>query len=110
MWRRTRTAIKYSCVETCSTEDYINAMEDIINKTRIGKTWIRNPMESKIIPKIVKEDKKPVLKCHKCGITSHLANNCIKKTKINEVQVIEDVQCAGQKEESDRYSAVSEDT
>ncbi|MBW0492388.1 hypothetical protein O181_032103 [Austropuccinia psidii MF-1] len=63
-------AIKCICVEPCSSEHYINAMEDIITRTRIGKTWTRNTMESKMIPKISKEDKrpeKPVLKIHKCG-------------------------------------------
>ncbi|MBW0566982.1 hypothetical protein O181_106697 [Austropuccinia psidii MF-1] len=85
-------AIKCRCVEPCSTEDYINAMEDIINRTRIGKTWTKIPMESKMVPKISRDDRKserPVLECHKCKSTSHLANTCTKKSKINEVQVIE---------------------
>ncbi|MBW0586949.1 hypothetical protein O181_126664 [Austropuccinia psidii MF-1] len=106
-------AIKSRCVEPCSTEDYINAMEDIITRTRIGTTWTRIPMESKMVTKILREDKRPerpVLKCHKCGSTSHLANTCTKKTKINEVQVIEGIQCTEEKEESDQDSAVSEDT
>ncbi|MBW0576305.1 hypothetical protein O181_116020 [Austropuccinia psidii MF-1] len=84
--------IKCRCVEPCSTENYINAMEDIITGTRIGKTWSRIPMESKMVSKTFREDKRAerlVLKCHKCGSTSHLANTCTKKTKINEVQVIE---------------------
>ncbi|MBW0550635.1 hypothetical protein O181_090350 [Austropuccinia psidii MF-1] len=84
-------AIKCRCGEPCLTEDYINAMEDIITTTRIGKAWTRNPMEAKMIPKSSREDNRPerhVLKCHKCGSTSHLANNLTKKTKINEVQVI----------------------
>ncbi|MBW0544233.1 hypothetical protein O181_083948 [Austropuccinia psidii MF-1] len=88
-------AIKCRFVEPCSTEDYINAMEYIITRTRIGKTWTKIPMESKMFPKISIEDRKPerpVLKCHKCGSTSNLANNCTKKTTINEVQVIEEVQ------------------
>ncbi|MBW0574023.1 hypothetical protein O181_113738 [Austropuccinia psidii MF-1] len=88
-------------------------MEDIIIRTRIGKTWTRVPMESKMVPKIPREDKRPerpVFKCHKCGSTSHLANTCTKKTKINEVQVIEGIQCTEEKEESDQDSAVSEDT
>ncbi|MBW0563018.1 hypothetical protein O181_102733 [Austropuccinia psidii MF-1] len=105
-------SIKSRCVEPCSTEDYINAMEDIITRTRIGKTWTKIPMESKMAPMIPREDKipeRPVLKCHKCGSTSHLANTCTKKTKINEVQVIEGIQCTEEKEESDQYSAVSED-
>ncbi|MBW0503742.1 hypothetical protein O181_043457 [Austropuccinia psidii MF-1] len=103
-------AIKCRCVETYSAEDYINVMENIITRTRIGKTWIKDPMGSKMIPKIPREDKKPVLKCHKCGSTSHVANSCNKKAKINKVQVIKDVQCGEEKEESDQVSAVSEDT
>ncbi|MBW0557790.1 hypothetical protein O181_097505 [Austropuccinia psidii MF-1] len=86
-------AIKCRCVGPFSTEDYINAMEDIITRTRIYK-----------------RPERPVLKCHRCGITSHLANTCTKKTKINEAQVIEEAQCTEEKEESDLDSSVSEDT
>ncbi|MBW0518882.1 hypothetical protein O181_058597 [Austropuccinia psidii MF-1] len=106
-------AIKCRCVEACPTEYYINSMEDIITKTRIGKTWTRNPMKSKMAQTISREDKKPerpVFKCHNCGIPSHLANTCTKRNKINEVQVIEEVQCSEEKEESDQDSAISEDT
>ncbi|MBW0545939.1 hypothetical protein O181_085654 [Austropuccinia psidii MF-1] len=106
-------AIKSRCVEPCSTEDYINAMEDIITRTRIGITWTKTPMESKIVSKIPREDRrpeKPVLKCHKCGSTSHLANTCTKKTKINEFQVIEEVHCTEEKEESYQDYEISEDT
>ncbi|MBW0530901.1 hypothetical protein O181_070616 [Austropuccinia psidii MF-1] len=88
-------------------------MEDIITRTRIGKTWTKIPMESKMVPKIYREDRRPeqpVLKCHKCGSTSHLAKPCTKKTKINEAQVIEEVQCTEEKKESDLDSEVSEDT
>ncbi|MBW0566132.1 hypothetical protein O181_105847 [Austropuccinia psidii MF-1] len=66
-------AIKCRCVKPCSTEDYINAMEDTITRTRT-------------------------------------ANTCTKKTKINEVQVIEEIQCTEETEESDLDSEVSEDT
>ncbi|MBW0549746.1 hypothetical protein O181_089461 [Austropuccinia psidii MF-1] len=89
-------AIKFRCVESCSTEAYINAMEDIITRTRIGKTCIRVPMESKMVSKTSREYKRPerpVFECHKCGSTSNLAKNCTKKTNINEVQAIEKVQC-----------------
>ncbi|MBW0548007.1 hypothetical protein O181_087722 [Austropuccinia psidii MF-1] len=106
-------AIKCRCVEPCSKEDYINAMVDMITRKRIGKTWTRIPMESKMVSKTSREDKRPerpVLKFHKCRRTSHLANTCTKKKKINEVQVIEEVQCTGEKEESDLDSAFSEDT
>ncbi|MBW0578145.1 hypothetical protein O181_117860 [Austropuccinia psidii MF-1] len=70
-------------------------------------------MESQMVPKISREDRKPerpVLKCHKCGSTSNLTNTCTKKTKINEAQFIEEVQCTKEKEESYLYSAVCEDT
>ncbi|MBW0567098.1 hypothetical protein O181_106813 [Austropuccinia psidii MF-1] len=100
-------AIKSRFVEPCSTEDYINEMEDIITRKRIGKTWTKFPMKSKIISKVPREDRKPerpVFKCHKCGSTSNLANTFIKKTKINEAQ------CTEGKEESDLDSAVFEDT
>ncbi|MBW0502531.1 hypothetical protein O181_042246 [Austropuccinia psidii MF-1] len=74
---------------------------------------IKVPLESKIFSKTSREDKRPkrpVLKCHKCGITSNLANTRTKKTNINEVQVIEEVQCTEEEEESDLDSAVSADT
>ncbi|MBW0468030.1 hypothetical protein O181_007745 [Austropuccinia psidii MF-1] len=106
-------AIKCRCVEPCSTEDYINAMEDIITETRIGKTWTRVPMRSKMVSKTSSQDERPeraVLKCHKCGSTSHLAKTCTKTAKINEAQVIEEAQCTEEKEQSDLDSAVSEDT
>ncbi|MBW0594105.1 hypothetical protein O181_133820, partial [Austropuccinia psidii MF-1] len=105
-------AIKCRCVEPCSPEDYINSMEDIITRTRIGKTWTKIRMESKMVPKISREDRrpeKPVLKCHICGSTSDLANTCPKKTNINEVQGIEEVQCTEENKESDLDSTVSED-
>ncbi|MBW0586460.1 hypothetical protein O181_126175 [Austropuccinia psidii MF-1] len=85
-------------------------MEDIITRTRIGKTWTKIPMESKIVPTISREDRrpeKPVLKCHKCGSTSHLANTGTKKTKINDVKVIEEAHCTEEKEESDLDSEIS---
>ncbi|MBW0580742.1 hypothetical protein O181_120457 [Austropuccinia psidii MF-1] len=75
-------SIKCRCVESCSTEDYIDSIEDIITRTKIGKTWTKIPMESKMVPKISKEERKPerpVLKCHKWGSTSDLAKACTKK-------------------------------
>ncbi|MBW0545519.1 hypothetical protein O181_085234 [Austropuccinia psidii MF-1] len=106
-------AIKCRCVEPFSTEDHINSMEDIITGTRIGKNYTRVPMKYKMVFKTSRQDKRPerpVLKCHQCGSTSHLANTCTKKRKMNEVQVIEEVQGTEEKEKSDPDSAVSEDT
>ncbi|MBW0559099.1 hypothetical protein O181_098814 [Austropuccinia psidii MF-1] len=106
-------AIKCRCVEPCSTEDYINAMEDIVTRTRIGKAWTRISIKFRMVSKNSREDKRPerpFLKCPKCGRASHLANTCTKKTKINEAQVIEEVQCTEENEECDLYSEVCEDT
>ncbi|MBW0565319.1 hypothetical protein O181_105034 [Austropuccinia psidii MF-1] len=88
-------------------------MGDIISKTRIGKYCIRNPVESKIIPKSSREDRRPerhVLKCHKCGFTSNFGNTFKKKSKINGVKFIEEVQCTEEKEESDQESKISDKT
>ncbi|MBW0473234.1 hypothetical protein O181_012949 [Austropuccinia psidii MF-1] len=65
-------AIKLRFVETFSKEEYINFMEDIITRKRIGKKWTRNPIEFKIVSKTSREDRIPertVLKCHECGRT-----------------------------------------
>ncbi|MBW0540629.1 hypothetical protein O181_080344 [Austropuccinia psidii MF-1] len=59
-------AIKSRCIEPFSTEDYINAMEDITNRKKVGR------------------------KCHKCGSTSHLANTFPKKKRINEIEIEKD--------------------
>ncbi|MBW0494772.1 hypothetical protein O181_034487 [Austropuccinia psidii MF-1] len=87
-------------------------MEDIITRTRIGKTWNRVPMECKVVSKTSKEDKRPeipIFKCHKFGSTSHLANTCNKRTKIDGAQVFEEAQCTEEKEDSELDYAVSED-
>ncbi|MBW0558564.1 hypothetical protein O181_098279 [Austropuccinia psidii MF-1] len=83
-------------IEPCSTEEYINSLEDIVKMTKIGRTWKK--LDIKIPNKlIIKKDKpreyfKPntshtngKIKCHKCGGIGHLANNSLKKEKINEI-------------------------
>ncbi|MBW0531953.1 hypothetical protein O181_071668 [Austropuccinia psidii MF-1] len=54
-------AMRRRCIEPCSTENYINAMEDITTRKKIGR-----------------------------NCTSHLANNCPKKTRINEIEIEKD--------------------
>ncbi|MBW0491393.1 hypothetical protein O181_031108 [Austropuccinia psidii MF-1] len=83
----------------------------------LGQELVKPGLESlwnqKRVSKASRHDKRPeipVLKCNKCGSTSQLANTCTKKTKVNEVQVIEEAQCTEEKEESDLDYAVSEDT
>ncbi|MBW0564053.1 hypothetical protein O181_103768 [Austropuccinia psidii MF-1] len=57
--RELEHAIKCRFVEPCSTEDYINSMEDITTRKRIGKTWASIPIESKMVSKTSREDKRP---------------------------------------------------
>ncbi|MBW0546154.1 hypothetical protein O181_085869 [Austropuccinia psidii MF-1] len=87
-------AIRKRWIETCSTEDYINAMEEITTRTQIGRNWYKTPMDNKAsggqIPKPNKTHDKAPLKCHKCESTSHLANTCPKKTRINEIEIEKD--------------------
>ncbi|MBW0522380.1 hypothetical protein O181_062095 [Austropuccinia psidii MF-1] len=69
-------AIKSRFVEPCSTDDYITAMEYIITRTRIGKAWTKIPVESKMVSKIPREDRRlerPVLKCHCQPVTQNRA-------------------------------------
>ncbi|MBW0503708.1 hypothetical protein O181_043423 [Austropuccinia psidii MF-1] len=84
-------AIRRRCIEPCSTEDYINTMEEITTRTKIGRNWYKPPIDNKTGAKPVSrpnrpQDKSP-LKCHECGSTSHLANTCTKRTKINEIEI-----------------------
>ncbi|MBW0580874.1 hypothetical protein O181_120589 [Austropuccinia psidii MF-1] len=76
-------SIRRRCIEPGSTEDYINAMEDITTRTKIGRNWYKPPMDNKTsgkpIPKPNKPNDKAPLECHKCGSTSHLANTFPKR-------------------------------
>ncbi|MBW0564772.1 hypothetical protein O181_104487 [Austropuccinia psidii MF-1] len=78
-------AIRSRCIKPCSTEDYINAIEDITNRTKIGRNWYEPPINrntsGKPIPKPNKPHDKAPLKFHKCGSTSHLANTGPKKNR-----------------------------
>ncbi|MBW0506411.1 hypothetical protein O181_046126 [Austropuccinia psidii MF-1] len=84
-------AIRSRCIDPCSTEDYINAMEDITTRTKNCRNWYKPSMDNKTsgkpIPKPNKPHDKAPLKCHKCGSTSHLANTCPKKPRINEIEI-----------------------
>ncbi|MBW0563315.1 hypothetical protein O181_103030 [Austropuccinia psidii MF-1] len=89
-------ALRSRCTKSCFTEEYINALEDIVTGTKIGRTWKKVDIKSPNKPFIKKykprEPFKPSTpnsnekrKCHKCGGIGHLANNFLKKEKINEI-------------------------
>ncbi|MBW0568189.1 hypothetical protein O181_107904 [Austropuccinia psidii MF-1] len=35
------------CIEPCSSEEYINAMEEITTRTKIGRSWYKPPIDNK---------------------------------------------------------------
>ncbi|MBW0482978.1 hypothetical protein O181_022693 [Austropuccinia psidii MF-1] len=84
-------SIAIRCIEPCSTEYYINSMEDITTRTKIGRKWYKHPMVNKTNGKKILRPNKPhdraPFKFHKCGIKPHLANTCPKKIRINEIEI-----------------------
>ncbi|MBW0544814.1 hypothetical protein O181_084529 [Austropuccinia psidii MF-1] len=89
-------ALRFRCIEPCSTEQYINALEDIVTTTKIGRAWKRLDIKipnkpffkkdkSKEAFKLNKSNNNEKRKCHKCGGIGHLGNNCLKNAKIHEI-------------------------
>ncbi|MBW0580061.1 hypothetical protein O181_119776 [Austropuccinia psidii MF-1] len=60
-------AIRSRFNDPCSTEYYINAMEHITTRTKIGRNWYKPPMDNKTsgkpLPKPNKPHDKAPLKC-----------------------------------------------
>ncbi|MBW0464471.1 hypothetical protein O181_004186 [Austropuccinia psidii MF-1] len=46
-------AIRSRCIEPCFTEDYINSMEGITTRTKIGKKWYEPPIDNKTSGKAI---------------------------------------------------------
>ncbi|MBW0514279.1 hypothetical protein O181_053994 [Austropuccinia psidii MF-1] len=89
-------ALRRRSIEPCSTEEYINSLEVIVTRTKIGralrKVDIKSPKKPFIKKYKPREAFKPNTpnsneqrKCNKCGGIGHLANNSLKKVKINEI-------------------------
>ncbi|MBW0578446.1 hypothetical protein O181_118161 [Austropuccinia psidii MF-1] len=94
-------ALRRRFIEPFFKEEYINALEDIVTRTKIGRTWKKIDIKSSNKPFIKKDKSEKAFKpntsnnneqrkCHKCGCIRHLANNCLKKAKINEIVETED--------------------
>ncbi|MBW0558311.1 hypothetical protein O181_098026 [Austropuccinia psidii MF-1] len=107
------------CIEPCSTEEYINALEDIVTRTKIGRTWKKLYIKSPNKPSIKKYKSKEAFKSntsnnneqrklHKCGGIGHLANNFLKKGKINEMVETEDHNDKEQESDSEKDTEESE--
>ncbi|MBW0510370.1 hypothetical protein O181_050085 [Austropuccinia psidii MF-1] len=112
-------ALRSRCIEPCSTEEYMNAIEDIVARAKICRTWKNVDIKSPNKP-FIKEDKprepfklntpnsNEQRKCHKCGGIGHLANNCLKKEKISEIVETEDHNKKEEESDSEKDTEESE--
>ncbi|MBW0566583.1 hypothetical protein O181_106298 [Austropuccinia psidii MF-1] len=87
-------SLRRRCIELCSTEEYLNSLEDIFTTTTIGRKWKNLDIKSSNKPFIKKDKPKPPFKpnktnekgrCNNYGGIENLANNSFKKTTINEI-------------------------
>ncbi|MBW0540368.1 hypothetical protein O181_080083 [Austropuccinia psidii MF-1] len=111
--------LRSRCIEPCPTEEYINAPEDIVTRTKIGRTWKKLDIKNTNKPFITKEKPKAHFKpntsrtneqrkFYKCGGIGHLANNFIKKAKINEIVKTEDHNDKEEESDSEKDTEESE--
>ncbi|MBW0591293.1 hypothetical protein O181_131008 [Austropuccinia psidii MF-1] len=93
-------AVKIRTTEQSSAEDIINILEELTTRTRIGSSRVnlktrfntpwkdsvdKNPKENSNKVKCKSTD--IVRKCHICQSTTHLANSCPKRSKINQIDI-----------------------
>ncbi|MBW0591204.1 hypothetical protein O181_130919 [Austropuccinia psidii MF-1] len=92
-------AVKSRTTEQSSAEDIINILEEVTTRTKIGssrvnlKTRFNTPWKD-LVDKNPKENSNykyestdTVRKCHIFQSTTHLANKCPKRGKINEIDI-----------------------
>ncbi|MBW0538206.1 hypothetical protein O181_077921 [Austropuccinia psidii MF-1] len=93
-------AVKSRNTEQSSAEDIINILEEVTTRTRIGSSRVnlkakfntpwkdsvdKNPKENSNNMKYRSAD--TIRKCHIFQSTTHLANACPRKGKINEIDI-----------------------
>ncbi|MBW0505028.1 hypothetical protein O181_044743 [Austropuccinia psidii MF-1] len=112
-------SLRSKCIEQCSAEEYINELEDIVTRTKTGRTWKKLDIKSPNKPFIKKDKSKEAFKpnksknnekrkFHKCGGIGHLASNCLKKAKINEIVETEDHNEKEEESDSEKDTEESE--
>ncbi|MBW0502403.1 hypothetical protein O181_042118 [Austropuccinia psidii MF-1] len=96
-------AVQSRTTEQSSAEDIINISEEVTTRTRIGssrvnlKTRFNTPWKDSV-EKNVKENSNNIKhksadiirKCHIFQSTTHLANKCARKGKINEIDIVKE--------------------
>ncbi|MBW0543013.1 hypothetical protein O181_082728 [Austropuccinia psidii MF-1] len=93
-------SVKSRTTEQASAEDTINISEEVTTRTRIGssrvnlKTRFNTPWKDSVDKNaktnsnnIKYESAEVMRKCHICQSTTHLANTCPKKGKIDEIDI-----------------------
>ncbi|MBW0537103.1 hypothetical protein O181_076818 [Austropuccinia psidii MF-1] len=106
-------------IEPCSTEEYINALEEIVTRTKIGRNWKKLDIKSPNKPFIKKDKPRGTLKpntynnngqrsCNKCGGIGHFDNNCLKKAKITEIVETQNHNDKGEEYDSEKDIEESE--
>ncbi|MBW0591637.1 hypothetical protein O181_131352 [Austropuccinia psidii MF-1] len=85
------------CTQKCHKN---GALEYLVTRTKIGRTWKKVDIKSPNEPFIKKDKPREAFKpntpsneqrkFHKCGVIRHLANNCFKRAKINEIVETDD--------------------
>ncbi|MBW0523966.1 hypothetical protein O181_063681 [Austropuccinia psidii MF-1] len=93
-------AVKSRTAEKSSAEDIINILEEVTSRTKIGsstvnlKTRLTKPWKDSVeknhkenSDNIKYKSADAIRKCHFCQSTTHLANVCPRKGKINEIDI-----------------------
>ncbi|MBW0554728.1 hypothetical protein O181_094443 [Austropuccinia psidii MF-1] len=57
-------ALRGRCIEPCSTEEYINALEDIVTITKISRVWKQLNIKIPNKPSIAKDKPREPSKCN----------------------------------------------
>ncbi|MBW0536469.1 hypothetical protein O181_076184 [Austropuccinia psidii MF-1] len=60
-------SLRSRCIETCSTEEYINALEDIVTRTKTGRMWKKLDIKSPNKQFIKKDQPRKTLKPNTSG-------------------------------------------
>ncbi|MBW0541948.1 hypothetical protein O181_081663 [Austropuccinia psidii MF-1] len=96
-------AVKSRTTEQSSAEDIINILEEVTTRTRIGSSRVnlkarfntpwkdsvdRNPKENSNNVKYKSAD--IIRNCHICQSTTHLADKCLRKGKIKEIDIVKE--------------------